>query len=85
LKTVGQLATGLAHELNQPLAAVCIQAEVARHLAAGSQDAKLSAALTEIVEQSHRAAAIVKTLRPAHSRCTSGQNIRCSPSIVTDV
>ena len=66
LNTAGQLAAGLAHELNQPLAAVCLQADLAAQLA-GADDpaarAELVAALREVAEQSHRAAEIVRALR----------------------
>jgi C4-dicarboxylate-specific signal transduction histidine kinase len=66
LHTAGQLAAGLAHELNQPLAAVCLQADVATRLAAvegPAAKAELAAALREVADQGHRAAEIVKTLR----------------------
>ncbi len=66
LKTVGQLATSLAHELNQPLAAVSLQSEIATQLVnqdgAAPRDELLSA-LREITEQSQRAGAIVRSLR----------------------
>ncbi len=62
LKTAGQLATGLAHELNQPLAAISLHAEVALHLGQ-TGGAELRSALEEIVEQSQRAGAIVRTMR----------------------
>lgn len=66
LKTAGQLATSLAHELNQPLAAVSLQSEIATQLVqqdgAASRDALL-AALQEITEQSQRAGIIVRSLR----------------------
>ena len=64
LNTAGQLAAGLAHELNQPLSAVCLQAELAEHLAAnGAETKELVPMLAEIAEQSHRAAEIVHGLR----------------------
>ncbi|MDB5306655.1 MAG: Signal transduction histidine kinase [Gemmataceae bacterium] len=64
LHTAGQLATGLAHELNQPLTAVCLQAETATRLAeGGAQVPDLLPTLREIAEQSHRAADIVRGLR----------------------
>jgi signal transduction histidine kinase len=64
LTTAGQLATGLAHELNQPLAAVCLQAELAEHqAAAGSPPNELLPTLREITEQGQRAADIVRGLR----------------------
>lgn len=57
----GELATVLAHELNQPLAAVCLQADLAARLGAGPPE--LAAALEEIAVQSRRAAEIVRTIR----------------------
>ena len=64
LNTAGQLAAGLAHELNQPLSAVCLQAELAERLAENGADAKeLAPMLSEIAEQSQRAAEIVRGLR----------------------
>jgi C4-dicarboxylate-specific signal transduction histidine kinase len=59
----GELATVLAHELNQPLAAVCLQADVAAHLASDSASSELKAALDEVAVQSRRAAEIVRTMR----------------------
>ena len=63
LAVAGELATVLAHELNQPLAAVCLQADVAAHLAREDASPELRAALGEVAEQSRRAAEIVKTIR----------------------
>lgn len=66
LHTAGQLAAGLAHELNQPLAAVCLQAELAGRLAGAEESESrndLRAALAEIAEQAYRAAEIIRTLR----------------------
>ncbi|MDY3552879.1 ATP-binding protein [Gemmata sp. JC717] len=59
----GELATVLAHELNQPLAAVCLQADLAVHLATDAAPAELKAALGEVAEQSRRAADIVRSIR----------------------
>lgn len=63
LAVAGELATVLAHELNQPLAAVCLQADIAAHLAAGADSSELNAALGEVSEQSRRAAEIVRSIR----------------------
>ncbi|HEY1190975.1 MAG TPA: ATP-binding protein [Gemmata sp.] len=61
----GELATVLAHELNQPLAAVCLQADLAVHLAPADAPEDLRAALGEVAEQSRRAAEIVRSIRRA--------------------
>ncbi|OWK46407.1 sensor histidine kinase [Fimbriiglobus ruber] len=65
LTTAGQLATGIAHELNQPLTAVCLQAEMAERFAALGDDGResLFECLREIADQSQRSAEIVRTLR----------------------
>lgn len=63
LAVAGELAGILAHELNQPLAAVCLQADVAAHLASDVEKPELTAALGEVVDQSRRAAEIVRSIR----------------------
>lgn len=65
LAVAGELATVLAHELNQPLTAVCVQADLAARLAADGGDAELSATLGEVAGQAQRAAEIVRTIRRA--------------------
>lgn len=63
LAVAGELATVLAHELNQPLAAVCLQADIACLLARDADSPELTAALGEVAEQSRRAAEIVRSIR----------------------
>jgi C4-dicarboxylate-specific signal transduction histidine kinase len=64
LAVAGELAAVLAHELNQPLAAVCLQADIAARLASGRDvSPELNEALAEVAEQSCRAAEIVRTIR----------------------
>lgn len=64
LASVGEMASTLAHELNQPLMALSNFAVAARALAAQSAPREmLAGALDEIVEQSKRASEIVKRVR----------------------
>jgi C4-dicarboxylate-specific signal transduction histidine kinase len=82
LSMLGQVAAGLAHELNQPLAAACLQADIASRLAAGdSVRPELTTALTEIADQTRRAADIVKSIRRMASRSAP----RHDPVDVNDV
>lgn len=65
LVAVGEIASSIAHELNQPLAAIAnyIQGCV-RRLRAGSADAEaLTGALEEAGEQAERAAQIIRRVR----------------------
>ncbi|MCE9562476.1 MAG: GHKL domain-containing protein [Planctomycetes bacterium] len=77
LSLLGQLAAGLAHELNQPLAAVCLQADIAARLAEPGTPVRqeLAGALSEITEQSSRAAEIVRSIRRMARRTDPG----CDP------
>ncbi len=65
LNTMGEMASGLAHELNQPLAAVVNYAKGAvRRLKKGSvEPGELLAALEQAALQAERAAAIVRRVR----------------------
>lgn len=63
--TMGQLASGIAHELNQPLAAILNYASASeRRVAAGNTDIEpMRDAVRRIAEQAVRAADVIKTLR----------------------
>ena len=76
VKTAECLAGALAHELNQPLTAVALQAEVARQRLVGRADAEeFDAALREIAEQSLRASDIVRALRNFVRRTDSERQV----------
>jgi two-component system sensor histidine kinase DctS len=64
LVTMGEMASTLAHELNQPLMALSSYASAARELAQQpQQQALLHSTLDKIAEQAQRAARIVKRIR----------------------
>lgn len=63
IRSVNEMATGLAHELNQPLLAICLQADAASQLASDESSSELSSALTEIADQAERASRIVRSIR----------------------
>lgn len=65
LSTMGEMATGLAHEINQPLTAIATYAQAAlRFLDAGTAESgDLHEALTQITQQSLRAGEVIRRLR----------------------
>ena len=62
LSTMGQMASSLAHELNQPLCAVSSYAESAHRLSSNMHP-QLEALLEKIVDQSQRATQIIENIR----------------------
>lgn len=62
---VGEMAAGLAHEMNQPLTALTNYANVASRLAVASApgDTKLQRALDGVAEETSRASEIVRRIR----------------------
>lgn len=63
VNALGEMASGMAHELTQPLTAILAQAQAARHLAARGETGKLAEVLDEVVGQTKRASAILERLR----------------------
>ena len=70
LNTLGELAAGLAHELNQPLAAVSANAQAANRLLKNEPPDLDTArhAMIQAVGQAHRAAEVLSRLRRAIER-----------------
>ena len=65
VSTMGEMATGLAHELNQPLGSIVSYAEGSLRLLEGGQadPGRLHQAISEISEQAGRAGQIIRRLR----------------------
>ncbi len=75
LAILGEMASAIAHELNQPLAAIANFARgMARRIAAGRLDtAPLLDGTNEIVTQSERAASIIRNIRAFAQKTASEQ------------
>lgn len=82
LIAMGEMASSLAHELNQPLAAISSYSTACRNLVANQQisPSELDDALGKIAEQSRRAGAIIRGIRefvqkrePQRSHCQFGE------------
>ena len=68
LGTLGEMSAGLAHELNQPLTALCLYAAAAKDVGASFASPQLQQYLRHIDEQSLRAGEIIRRMRTFASR-----------------
>jgi PAS domain S-box-containing protein len=77
LSTLGEMASGIAHEINQPLTAISSYCESA--IALLKLQPQLPPGLVEIVsrttEQAHRAAAIIRQLRDFTTNCRDSMEV----------
>ncbi|ANO50556.1 sensor histidine kinase [Woeseia oceani] len=63
LHTLGEMATGIAHEINQPLAAISLFAQAGRLLLEAGDYAKLTGVFDKLSKHAHRAGAIVERMQ----------------------
>lgn len=67
LSTIGELTSSIAHELNQPLAAILANAQAARRLLAGvpaqSRHAEIDEILDDIISEDRRAGEVIRGVR----------------------
>lgn len=63
LSSLGEMATGVAHEINQPLSIISMQCQVLRRAARDTEDPKLRDGLALIQEQVARASSIIDNMR----------------------
>ena len=81
--SMGQLATSLAHEVNQPLTAILTNAQVAKRLLAGARPEleELRSCLNDIVRDDKRASEVIRRMRHLLTRA----DVVSSPLALNDV
>ena len=87
IATVGQLTTSIAHELNQPLAAILSNAQAAlRLMRGGTPDLKeLHEIFDDIVDDDKRAGEIIRRMRSMLKRDTGEHSPISMNSLITNV
>ena len=87
LSTIGEMAAGLAHEINQPLTAIAAYTQACRRLIdAGRIDSKeLIETASKINTQALRAGDVIRRLRKFVKRTDSGRDVCNCESLIQDV
>jgi two-component system, LuxR family, sensor kinase FixL len=87
LTAMGEMASALAHELNQPLAAISNYMKGSRKLLAGSTDPntpKIESALDRAAEQAIRAGQIIRRLRDFVARGESEKRVESLSKLIEE-
>jgi two-component system, LuxR family, sensor kinase FixL len=87
LSAMGEMASALAHELNQPLAAISNYMKGSRRLLSGSSDPnapKIENALDRAAEQALRAGQIIRRLRDFVSRGESEKRVESLSKLIEE-
>jgi two-component system sensor kinase FixL len=87
LSAMGEMASALAHELNQPLAAISNYMNGSRRLLAASTDpnaSKIEAAMDRAAEQAQRAGQIIRRLRDFVSRGESEKRVESLSRLIEE-
>ncbi|WP_409997770.1 sensor protein FixL [Bradyrhizobium sp. SZCCHNRI3043] len=87
LSAMGEMASALAHELNQPLAAISNYMKGSRRLLAGSGDPntpKIESAMDRAAEQAIRAGQIIRRLRDFVSRGESEKRVESLSKLIEE-
>lgn len=86
LGTMGEMAAGIAHEINQPLSAIGTYAQACRRLiiAGGADDARLLETLDKVSTQAHRAGEVIRRLRSFVRRRESRFEVHDANGIVRE-
>ena len=87
INILGELASGLAHELNQPLTAILSNAQAARRcLDSGSSDpGELRETLDDIIRDDKRAAEVIRRLRAMLRRGDIAREVFSVENVVQEV
>ncbi len=86
LSTMGEMAAGFAHEVNQPLTAITNYARVAKRMMGKEQPdlGLLQETLDKVEAQSHRASEIIRRIRRFMKKPATGKEILSVPGLLED-
>jgi len=86
LTTMGEMAAGFAHEVNQPLTAITNYARVSKRMMAKEQPdlPLLQETLDKIEAQSHRASEIIRRIRRFMKKPATGKEVLAVPALLED-
>lgn len=85
LNTLGEMATGIAHEINQPLTAISLFVQAGGRLAASGETEKLPAIFDKLMQHAHRASSVIERMQSMAKRHESVKETLSCRSLIGEV
>ena len=85
LNMMGEMATGIAHEINQPLSAISILVQAGDHLIRTERYERLAEILEKLVRHAHRASAVIDRMQQMAKRHESVKETIDCDELIKDV
>ena len=85
LNMMGEMATGIAHEINQPLSAISILVQAGDHLIRTERYERLAEILEKLVRHAHRASAVIDRMQQMAKRHESVKETIDCEELIRDV
>jgi PAS domain S-box-containing protein len=82
LNMLGEMATGIAHEINQPLTAISLFVQAGKRMIDDKMPEKLAGIFDKLIQHAHRASAVIERMQTmARSQESAKQIIACDDLI----
>lgn len=85
LNMLGEMATGIAHEINQPLTAISLFVQAGSRLASSSNTDKLTEIFDKLIQHAHRASAVIERMQTMARRHDTAKEIISCHDLINDV
>ena len=85
LNLLGEMATGIAHEINQPLTAISLFVQAGSRLVQNQQHDRLPEIFDKLIQHAHRASAVIERMQNMARRHESAKERKSCKDLVREV
>ena len=85
LNLLGEMATGIAHEINQPLTAISLFVQAGGRMADEGKHEKLPEVFDKLIQHAHRASAVIERMQDMAKRRESARTIVGCEQLVREI
>ncbi len=85
LNMLGEMATGIAHEINQPLTAISLFVQAGSNLVAADKPDRLPEIFDKLIKHAHRASAVIERMQTMARRRESAKEVVSCHALIDEV